>query len=62
MLKGIVGIGVAVAAVAAWSAPAVAQVDPGVRGGPVGAGGPITSPISPLTTEEIYLFTEGARR
>jgi len=62
MLKGIVRIGAAVAAVAVLSVPAVAQVDPGVRGGPVGAGGPITSPISPPTTEEMYLFTEGARR
>ena len=47
---------------AAMAGPCLAQIDPGVRGGPPGAGGPITSRVAPLTTEELYLFTEGARR
>jgi CxxC motif-containing protein (DUF1111 family) len=40
----------------------LAQVDPGVRGGAPGAGGPISSSVAPLTTEQLYLFTEGLRR
>ncbi len=47
---------------AAMTGPCLAQIDPGVRGGPPGAGGPLTSRVAPLTTEELYLFTEGARR
>jgi Di-haem oxidoreductase, putative peroxidase len=47
---------------AAIAGPSLAQTDPGVRGGPPGAGGPITSRISPLSTEELYLFTEGMKR
>jgi CxxC motif-containing protein (DUF1111 family) len=62
MFKLVIRLGAASFLVAAIATPSLAQVDPGLRGGPPGAGGPITSPISPLTTEEMYLFTEGVRR
>ena len=50
--------------IAALAIPGVgwAQVDPGVRHGPPGAGGPITSRTVPLSNEELMLFTEGQHR
>jgi CxxC motif-containing protein (DUF1111 family) len=47
---------------AIFSSPSFAQRDPGMRGGPPGAGGPISNLIAPLTKEELLLFTEGLHR
>jgi CxxC motif-containing protein (DUF1111 family) len=62
MFKLVARPGLALMLIMVLGAPALAQFDPGVRTGPPGAGGPIGNPAAPLSAEEMFLFTEGARR